>query len=72
MNSNGGMMEWVSVQSNLPKWNRQYLVWYHDGIFIRYWNPDDVCWDGEDGDDYWRDVNEVEYWSELPQPPRVK
>ena len=60
---------WKLVQSELPKKNDQYLVYYHGSILIRYYNPDAVCWDGEDGDDYWRDINEVEYWMEMPKLP---
>lgn len=64
------MNNWISIQENLPKTNDSFLVVYRGQILIRMWNPDEVCWDDEDGDDYWKDVNDVSHWMPLPEPPK--
>lgn len=70
-------MEWISVKDRLPKnedgSNSIYclVVTKYDGIVVRPFNQYHVCWDLEDGDDFYTDAKDgkITHWMLLPKPP---
>jgi hypothetical protein len=46
----------------------------YDGIVVRPFNEVHVCWDQEDGDDYYTDARggKITHWKPLPEPPKKK
>lgn len=67
---------WIDVKDRLPerKPNVGYSqVWclcvYRGEVLILVYNHEHICWDQEDGDDYFCDVSAVSHWQPLPKPP---
>lgn len=71
-------MNWIKTKEKQPERqpNVRYsqvpcLVYYKGQVMILQFNHEHECWDDEDGDDYCCDVESVEYWMPLPNPPSV-
>lgn len=66
-NSNG----WHKVSEELPTHNRAVAISpeFKGCGFARY-NEYDNCWDTEDGDDRLCDIDDVNYWFEIPEAPK--
>lgn len=45
---------------------------YLGDVQILVFNHEHDCWDGEDGDDYDCDINDVYAWMPLPEKPKFK
>lgn len=70
-------MSWIKTSDRLPEktGNVSYeqipcLVVYKGYVEILLWNCQDLCWDGNDGDDYECDPLDVTHWMPLPEPPK--
>lgn len=71
-------MEWISVDDKLPsneKGNDSIyclVVCKGYGVVVRPYNQYHVCWDDEDGDDFFTEAKggRITYWMPLPQPPQ--
>lgn len=50
-------------------WNRGDKSGVYHQIQILTFNHEHECWDGEDGDDYDCDINQVTHWKPLPSIP---
>ena len=68
---------WIKTSEELPKRKEgvRYsqvpcLVYYRRNIEILYFNHEHNCWDDSDGDDYKCDIEDIEYWMPLPNPPQ--
>lgn len=71
--------DWISVDERLPYRDGDSSVYClvndtYDGIVVRPFNEAHVCWDQEDGDDYYTDAKggKVTHWRPLPEPPKRK
>ena len=53
----------------VPNWKRGDKEGYYYQTQILVFNHEHECWDGEDGDDYDCDINQVRHWAYLPAPP---
>jgi len=69
-------MNWIKTSEQRPDSNNivhvRVLVWTEDEIKILCFNHLNECWDDESGDDYFCDVEDVEYWMELPEEPKTR
>lgn len=45
------------------------LVVYRGETLLRLWNCEHLCWDDEEGDDWFCDVDDVTAWMLAPEPP---
>jgi hypothetical protein len=70
-------MEWISVNKQLPKIDGQSSIYClvfdaYWGMVVRPFNEAHLCWDGEDGDDYYTDAvgGKITHWMPLPEPPK--
>jgi hypothetical protein len=45
------------------------LVIHRGMLLFRLWNCEHLCWDDEDGDDYYCDAGAVSYWAEIGKLP---
>lgn len=61
--------EWISVDDRLPKAYEDVLVYSKGEIFIAYINRghDWLYYENVSSEEY-----PVEYWMELPQPPKAE
>lgn len=66
-NSNG----WHNASEELPTHHRAVAISpeFKGCGFARY-NEYDNCWDTEDGDDRLCDIDDVNYWFEIPEAPK--
>lgn len=71
--------EWVDVNDRLPYKDGDSSVYClvndtYEGIVVRPFNEAHVCWDQEDGDDYYTDAKggKITHWRPLPEPPKRK
>jgi len=71
-------MNWIKTKEQLPERKPKVrysqvpcLVYYKGEVMILQFNHEHECWDGDDGDDYCCDIEEVEYWMPLPEPPKI-
>lgn len=71
--------DWVDVNDRLPYKDGDSSVYClvndtYDGIVVRPFNEVHVCWDQEDGDDYYTDAKggKITHWKPLPEPPKRK
>lgn len=69
-------MNWIKTSEQRPDSNNivhiRVLVWTEGEIKILCFNHLHECWDDESGDDYFCDVEDVEYWMELPEEPKTR
>jgi len=73
----GGMKDkWIKTSDKLPdrlegvSYSQVACLVVNDGeVKILVFNHEHLCWDGEDFDDYWCDINQVDYWMPLPELP---
>jgi hypothetical protein len=68
---------WIPVTQQLPKLDGDshiYCLVYDvdNGIVVRPFNEAHLCWDQEDGDDYYTDAigGTISHWQLLPSPPQ--
>lgn len=69
---------WISVKDRLPEdktSNSVYCLVYdsYDGIVVRPFNQEHLCWDDESGDDYYTDAKggKITHWRPLPDNPKA-
>jgi hypothetical protein len=70
-------MQWISTkQKSHPDKPglRDYeqipcLVVYQGEVIILQWNCEHLCWDREDGDDFFCGIQDVTHWMLLPAAP---
>lgn len=64
-------MKWNKTSDVLPEANHAYLVYdTHDNyVKILCYNNYDNCWDDEDADDYYCDIDRISHWMDLPNRP---
>lgn len=67
---------WIDVNDRLPYKDGDSSIYClvvanGYGVIVRPYNEYHLCWDGEDGDDYFTDGKDglVTHWMELPLPP---
>lgn len=62
-------MNWISFDEQIPSDNERCLVCYKPWkkVILLTYNSYDECWDDDEGDDYFCDFNEVDFWCSLPQ-----
>ena len=67
---------WIKTTDRLPQKNggSSYehvycLIRWRGETMVRPWNCAYLCWDDEDGDDFFADATEVTHWMPLPAPP---
>lgn len=61
-------MEWISFFDQKPNDGEKCLVCYKPWkrVILLTYNFYDVCWDDDEGDDYFCDFTDVDYWCPLP------
>jgi hypothetical protein len=69
--------DWISVDDRLPYRDGDSSVFClvndtYEGIVVRPFNEAHVCWDQEDGDDYYCDAKggKITHWRPLPEAPK--
>lgn len=74
-----GADDWVSVNERLPYRDGDDSIFCVvidtcEGIVVRPFNEAHVCWDLEDGSDYYTDAKggKITHWRPLPEPPKSK
>lgn len=62
-------MEWNSINEKRPVDGSRVLVCdiYYRQVRILTYNEYEDCWDREDGDDFYCDIDRCPYWTELPK-----
>jgi len=70
-------MEENKKQTNLNGWNighpnkeGAYLIIDRGRVVIGFYNDYHQCWDDDEGDDHFRDLDQIEYWTEIPEQPK--
>jgi len=53
-------------EPNVKYSNPSVIVYYKREVMMLCFNHEHECWDDESGDDYFCDVEDVEYWMKLP------
>ena len=62
---------WHKVSEELPTHNRAVAISPEfKGCGFACYNEYDNCWDTEDGDDRLCDIDDVNYWFEIPEAPK--
>ena len=63
------IMEWNDINEKRPVDGSRVLVCdiYYRQVRILTYNEYEDCWDSEDGDDYYCDIDRCPYWTELPK-----
>ena len=61
-------MDWISFFDQKPNDGEKCLVCYKPWkrVILLTYNFYDVCWDDAEGDDYFCDFTDVDYWCSLP------
>ena len=61
-------MNWISFDEQIPNDGEKCLVCYKPwkAVIILTYNSYDECWDDGEGDDYFADSTDVDYWCPLP------
>ena len=61
-------MDWISFGEQRPQNGQHCLVCYKPWkrVIVLTYNFIDYCWDDDEGDDYFCDFTEVDYWCPLP------
>ena len=62
-------MEWKNINEEKPNDSQRVLVCdkgFREVRILTY-NDHYKCWDTEDGDDYYCDLNSIEWWMPLPE-----
>ena len=61
-------MDWILFDEQRPDEFERCLVCYKpwQRVIILTYNFFDECWDDDEGDDYFCDFDEVDYWCSLP------
>lgn len=69
-------LEWIKTSDRLPEKPRkrdyehvECLIYYKNQVLKRPWNCEHLCWDDEDGDDFFCDPEEPTHWPPLPAAP---
>jgi hypothetical protein len=67
-------MEWNDINEKRPVDGSRVLVCdiYYRQVRILTYNEYEDCWDREDGDDYYCDIDRCPYWTELPKFKDIK
>jgi hypothetical protein len=65
-----GLNGWNARWNGLPEKDGAYLVIHNREVVIRIYNSYHKCWDQEDGDDHFCDLNQIDFWKEMPQMPQ--
>ena len=70
--------KWIKTSEQKPERipnvkysNPKVIVWYQGEVTMLCFNHEHECWDDESGDDYLCDIDNVEYWMPLPNPPKT-
>lgn len=70
-------MNWIKTseqrpprEPNVKYSNPKVIVYYNEEVMMLCFNHEHECWDDESGDDYYCDVEDVEYWMPLPKEPK--
>ena len=70
-------MNWIKTSEQRPEKkprlkysDPKVLVWSEGEVMMLCFNHDHECWDDESGDDYYCDIEDVEYWMPLPEEPK--
>jgi len=74
-------MNWIKTSEQRPPSERpsdmlhenpRLIVWFENEIRMLYYNSHHECWDNESGHHYFCDVEDIEYWMELPEEPKTR
>lgn len=67
---------WIATSDRLPAKPDQTryehvdcLIVYRGQVLRRPWNCEHLCWDDEEGDDFFCDATAPTHWRPLPKPP---
>lgn len=62
-------MDWIKFSDQKPHKCEKYLVCFkpYKTVMVLVYNERYECWDDEDGDDYYCDFDQVDYWCPLPE-----
>mgnify|MGYP003318596218 FL=1 len=62
------MDSWILFEEQKPANGQRCLVCYKpwEMVIILTYNEKFECWDDEEGDDYFCDFTEVDFWRSLP------
>ena len=64
--------EWISIESKLPPEGEECLIYDGDEIYVwelrKDWQTNELVFEDKYG--YDQDMEEVEYWMPLPEPPK--
>ena len=65
------MPEWKLTETTHPEQDQCCIVFdtYDKQIKLLCFNEFNKCWDTEDGDDYYCDIERVSHWMPLPAKP---
>ena len=69
-------MEWNKCPEKLPERDKEAnysqvpcIVIHDNEIRILVYNHEHMCWDRDDGDDYYCNIADVTHWMHVPAPP---
>lgn len=62
-------MDWIKFSDQKPHKYEKCLVCFkpYKTVMVLVYNEGYECWDDEDGDDYYCDFDQVDYWCPLPE-----
>lgn len=64
--------DWIKTEVQVPPEKHPYVLAIHKGTQkILCYNDHHKCWDDEEGDDYFCDTKDVEWWMPLPDYPEI-
>lgn len=66
-------MNWIKTSEKLPEADTRVIAYKKDSylkIHFLWYNKYHNCWDDEDADDFYCDIDQVSHWMPLPEPPK--
>lgn len=66
------MSEWINTLNRLPDDGDLVLLYHNRSMKLVVYNHMANCWDDEQGDDYYKDIEADDLWMAIPYPYNYK